>query len=174
MSILKSDTYSQFIRRYRMDRFQAGDDRRLFNEVLALRIRVLVQGEGFDLAGEPDAYDETATHWAVRHSETYEVFATTRMLKIDVPLLKSPEQLETLVLLDKFVVCPEHREEGIGRFLMVDILSHIREKLNLKRIGVVAHTKSLTFFESMGFISNNRLATYVPLPEGAILMEKMG
>ena len=169
--LLKSDTYAQFIRRYRMDRFTLVDDRRLFNEVLALRIRVLVQCEGFLLDTEPGVFDETATHWAVRHAESYTVLATARMCLVEVPKPKS-EELETLVLIDRLVVSPEHRNEGMGRFLLVDVLNHVREHLNLKRIGVVATVKTATFFENMGFSPNKRLNSFVIVPEGTIVMEK--
>ena len=169
--LFKSDTYAQFIRRYRMDRFTLLEDRRLFNEALALRIQVLVQEEGFSLDLEPDEYDQTATHWTVRHAETYAVLAVARMGLLDVPKPKS-EDLETLVLIDRLVVSPQHRNEGMGRFLLVDVLSHVREHLHLNRIGVLATVKTATFFENMGFSPNKRLGTFLPLPDGTIVMEK--
>jgi predicted GNAT family N-acyltransferase len=167
----KSDTYAQFIRRYRMDRFTLPENRRLFNEALALRIQVLVQNEGFPLDLEPDAYDNTATHWTVRHAETYHVLAVARMILLEVPKPKS-ELLESFVLIDRLVVSAEHRNEGMGRFLLVDVLSHVREELYLNRIGVVATVKTATFFENMGFSPNKRLGTFLPLPDGTIVMEK--
>ena len=169
--LLKSDTYAQFIRRYRMDRFTLEENRRLFNEALALRIHVLVQDEGGPLDLEPDAYDNTATHWTVRHAETYAVLAVARMGLFEVPKPKS-EELETIVLIDRLVVSPRHRNEGMGRFLMVDVLSYVREHLHLNRIAVVATVKTATFFENMGFSSNKRLGTFLPLPDGMIVMEK--
>jgi len=167
----KSDTYAQFIRRYRLDRFTLQENRRLFNEALALRIQVLVQEEGFSLEHEPDAHDESATHWTVRHAETYAVLAAARMCLFEVPKPKS-EELETFVLIDRLVVSPQHRNEGMGRFLLVDVLSYVREHLHLNRIGVMATVKTALFFENMGFSTNKRLGTFLPLPEGTIVMEK--
>jgi predicted GNAT family N-acyltransferase len=93
------------------------------------------------------------------------------MCLFEVPKPKS-EELETIVLIDRLVVSPRHRNEGMGRFLMVDVLSYVREHLHLNRIAVVATVKTATFYENMGFSSNKRLGTFLPLPDGMIVMEK--
>ncbi|XVJ52096.1 MAG: GNAT family N-acetyltransferase [Vampirovibrio sp.] len=171
---IKSDTYAQFIRRYRINRFSMQDDRRLFNEALALRIQILVQEEGLPLEGEPDAFDCSATHWTVRHAETFQVLSTLRMRTIELPDPTGSDLLKPAVLLGKLVVRGEHRTEGIGRFLLVDVLTYIREHLKIKRIIAVAHVRSVPFFESMGFVLAPTITLDWPLAKGLLLMEKQG
>jgi|GEM_PF-5415394 len=172
----KSDTYAQFLRQFHIERFHKSDDLRLFHEALALRIRVLVEQEGFPLDEEPDNHEEQAIHWVVREAETYAVVATARIVQL--PFEKEDEKTgemtaHTLTLIDKLAVLPEQRGSGTGRFLMVALLSHIRESLDSTHIAAIAHTKSITFFENLGFMSSKRYTPFTTVKEGALLMERI-
>jgi predicted GNAT family N-acyltransferase len=175
----RSDTYSQFIRRYRIEHFKQSEDRRLFQEALALRIRVIVQEEGFPLDDEPDAQDEQALQWVVRDAKTYELIACARLRNValhrekekTVPVIEHPP-VEVIVL-DKLAVAPEHRGMGTGRFLMVGLLTYMRENQNVPhRVLIVAHRESIPFFESFGFHPLKLPPDGIYMPTAAVMLER--
>jgi predicted GNAT family N-acyltransferase len=170
MATERSDTYSQFIRSYRIEHFKRDEDWRLFQEVLALRIQIIVQDEGFPLENEPDEEDDNALLWVVRDAKSYALVACARIV---CKTLQANKPIKQVAVIDKMAVAPAHRGRGTGRFLLVSLLNHIREnEPAVSDIYLVAHPESIAFFESFGFYEMKPGHLPIFSPDGAVLLQR--
>jgi predicted GNAT family N-acyltransferase len=170
MATERSDTYSQFIRSYRIEHFKRDEDWRLFQEVLSLRIQIIVQEEGFPLENEPDEEDANALLWVVRDAKSYALVACARIL---YKTFQSGKKTKPSAVIDKMAVASAHRGRGTGRFLLVALLNHIREATpGVKDIYLVAHPESLSFFETFGFFGLKPENLAIAFPPDAVLLHR--
>jgi predicted GNAT family N-acyltransferase len=167
----RSDTYSQFIRSYRIEHFRRDEDWRLFQEVLSLRIQIIVQDEGFPLENEPDDEDDNALLWVVRDAKSYALVACARIV---CKPLQAGKTVRLSAVIDKMAVASAHRGRGTGRFLLVALLNHIREATPaVQDIYLVAHPNSISFFESFGFCTIKPANLSISFPQGAVLLHRL-
>ena len=61
------------------------------------------------------------------------------------------------VSIGRVVVCPDHRDQGIGKKIMLEALTYIREVLNEKMVRISAQAYLEAFYTSLGFkrVSDN-------------------
>ncbi len=110
----------------------------LWDEAIALRMRVFVDEQGVPEDMETDVYDETADHLLVRDGGRIAV-GTLRIAMIGAT-----------GKLGRVAVAATHRRRGIATLMMAAAVSHCRT-LGLKSMELDAQTYIAGFYQGIGF-----------------------
>jgi len=127
------------------------DDGAGFEDALAVRRRVFVDGQGVDPDLEVDDHEDEATHFVAY--EGGEPVGVARLREYDPGEYEGPasrEYDEPVAKIERMAVIEAHRGEGVGRRVLEAVEAHAREE-GFEQARLHGQIRSAGFYETLGY-----------------------
>lgn len=106
----------------------------------AIRERVFIDEQHVPVKDEWDGKDDTAIHFLIQNARG-DMVACARLL------LEPP----SLLHIGRVAVLPEYRNQGVGRYLMQELINYCHQHHPNNAIYLHAQTQRQAFYEHLGF-----------------------